>query len=453
MKTRLTILWASATLALALANVPAAAGQKTEPAIKIAERKPFRQKEIQLRAYEREEPDSVVRYDDRGYREPDAYYYPTVGPVFYYSDYYKCWCSSSDHFYITLWPEREYEVKYNSLGRVESITYLAGSYYNLVQFQYNANGYLLSWDGYNCLNGASEWRHDERKIFLYDAHENWVGSQSYNFNDGVWEEIAYGNYYARTDSKGRIVYSEQDMGPGGYMTINGRRSRYCYYIWHYSDGRTPNVAAENNTPVDSDNKGSFDLDINILADSIGDGSITVTFPDGFTLDEGNTSLTLDFAGKYELKITKQENNSWLIEIKPKPVKSALLSAGESTRLLHVAYKVDEKLKKGVYDISVNSILFTTKGGNLVPEPAIALPVDVNRWGVGNERITVPEPIVKVQNNTLYIAATTNGAAQIYAVSGQLLKTVALTAGQTTATPLPPGIYIVVAGGKTWKIIV
>jgi hypothetical protein len=68
---------------------------------------------------------------------------------------------------------------------------------------------------------------------------------------------------------------------------------------------------------------------------------------------------------------------------------------------------------------------------------------------------VPERVVTrvwSSGGQLYIAAASAGRAQIYTVAGQLMKTVALVAGETVATPLPPGVYIVVAEGKTWKAI-
>jgi hypothetical protein len=68
---------------------------------------------------------------------------------------------------------------------------------------------------------------------------------------------------------------------------------------------------------------------------------------------------------------------------------------------------------------------------------------------------VPERIatrVWSSGGQLYIAAASAGRAQIYTVAGQLMKTVALAAGQTVATPLPPGVYIVAADGRTWKVI-
>jgi hypothetical protein len=39
------------------------------------------------------------------------------------------------------------------------------------------------------------------------------------------------------------------------------------------------------------------------------------------------------------------------------------------------------------------------------------------------------------------------------VAGQLTKTVTLAAGETAATPLPPGVYIVATEEKTWKTVI
>ncbi|MDR3261858.1 MAG: hypothetical protein LBT78_08495 [Tannerella sp.] len=54
--------------------------------------------------------------------------------------------------------------------------------------------------------------------------------------------------------------------------------------------------------------------------------------------------------------------------------------------------------------------------------------------------------------TLYIHAPQSGTARIYGVTGQLVKTVAHTADETAQTALPRGVYIVVANGKTYKVI-
>ncbi|MDR2121474.1 MAG: hypothetical protein LBP64_11490 [Tannerella sp.] len=76
------------------------------------------------------------------------------------------------------------------------------------------------------------------------------------------------------------------------------------------------------------------------------------------------------------------------------------------------------------------------------------------YGNSSSVEAVPESVARVWSSggQLYIAGTASGTAQVYTVAGQLLKTVPFTSGQTTATPLPRGIYIVAAAGRTWKVV-
>jgi hypothetical protein len=46
-----------------------------------------------------------------------------------------------------------------------------------------------------------------------------------------------------------------------------------------------------------------------------------------------------------------------------------------------------------------------------------------------------------------------GSSGRYSVAGQRTKTVALAAGETVVTSLPPGVYIVAAEGRTWKAVI
>ncbi|MDR3262594.1 MAG: T9SS type A sorting domain-containing protein [Tannerella sp.] len=51
-----------------------------------------------------------------------------------------------------------------------------------------------------------------------------------------------------------------------------------------------------------------------------------------------------------------------------------------------------------------------------------------------------------------MSATHNGEARIYGLTGQLVKTVPHTAGETVQTTLPRGVYIVAVNGRSYKII-
>ena len=304
-------------------SMVSAMGQEKVPLIRMGETiVPIERNDIRLRAGEVQWPDSVVMYDDRGdilY----VFYTPTKGPEVYYSDGY--WFMTATHFTVYIWP-RDFDVIYNSGGLVESLTYLEDKmgYYFRYQFQYNANGYILSSETHRRPVGGTNWELLFRTTHFYDTYDNWLGYKEYNLGGAV-PELNFA-YTARVDGQGRIVFCE-DSASGWYIVDGSERyNQFSYYIWYYSDGRIPNIDPENNTPIGESNQGGFDLDINIPVDSIDNGSLVVNLPEGFILDATNTSLTLDFAGKFELKITKQDNNSWLFEIKLKSTRSVLLRA-------------------------------------------------------------------------------------------------------------------------------
>jgi hypothetical protein len=55
--------------------------------------------------------------------------------------------------------------------------------------------------------------------------------------------------------------------------------------------------------------------------------------------------------------------------------------------------------------------------------------------------------------TLYITAAVDSEARIYSVSGGLAKSIPAAAGATVSAPLPAGFYVVVLGGKPYKVFV
>jgi len=387
----------------------------------------------------------------------NVFYYAAEGPSLWYSDYYQCWCSSLNPFYMILWPKWEYDVKYNSQGLVESMTYLDyGSInnYRSIQYQYNANGYLLSSDTYLRPVGSaeSEWKLTFKDIYFYDAYENWVGTRSTYYLGGAASEVD-DIYSARVDSKGRIVYSEN---VGDFENISGKHF-LDYFIWYYSDGRTPNVEVDNNTTINSDNQGGFDVNVNIPTDSINNGSITVTFPEGFMFDEKNTGLRIgSFVRSYqaeedfELIITEQENNSWLFEIKPKNLKSASLRADEEKIILHIAYTTDESVETGTYNISVNNILFETNGGDYIPEPAITVPVVLESGNTGIQSIHSLTPAVYAHNQTLYIQGENAEQIAIYSIAGNKLYEATIQKGLNTININPfRQEVLIVKGSSGW----
>jgi hypothetical protein len=259
-------------------------------------------------------------------------------------------------------------------------------------------------------------------------------------NSQVWKFGSQGRKTGRYAYRNNFIYSDEPKG----------KHLQDYAIFYYSDGYTPNVDTGDNNPIDDTNKGRFDIIINLPIDSIAGGSFVIKLPDGFMLDETNTRLSIDF-GDFTLVITKQEDNSWLLEIKPKNTRSAALRSEDISRALaHIAYTVNGQVKRGTYDVTVHSILFETPGGDAIVEPALTVPVQLNRWGVGNE--TIVPPTIWSHGNTLYIRTPQPATLNIYTLTGTLFRQQILPAGETAIT-LPPGTYFVQTGKTVKKILI
>ena len=287
------------------------------------------------------------------------------------------------------------------------------------------------------------WYDELYQYSQYEYNENGLLTQVKRFNLNEDNNLLELNQLetVKFDEKGRPIEGHD------LWLKSGERS--TYHRFYYSDGtNTPTIAPENNTTVGDSNKGSFDLDINIPADSINNGSMVITLPEGFTLDRVNTRLTLDFSGKFALKITKQDDNSWLLEITPRSTRSTSLRADDAKTLLNVAYSVDPSTKLGTYDIVVNSILFESKGGAYYPEPAITIPANVTRGGVSNDLIGTAAPKAYIANNTLYIQSAQSEQITVYTLTGTKLYE---STGATTidASAFPQGILIV--KGNNWTV--
>ncbi|GHV06558.1 hypothetical protein FACS189416_7220 [Bacteroidia bacterium] len=288
-------------------------------------------------------------------------------------------------------------------------------------------------------------------------NDYWKADYQYNADGNLTRfESTWGIFWSfpkivcKYDSQGRIKSRERWFA----TEDSNQYSLDAYWIYYYSEGHTHVVDLGNLPLIGDTNKGSFDVTVNVPADSIAGGSFVVQLPDGFTLDKNSTKLTLDFNG-FDLVITKQADNSWLLELKPKSMRNATLLAGEAGKTLaHIACTVGGNMKRGTYDITVSSILFETPGGDALVEPAITVPVTLNRWGTGNESVDT-ETSACVRDGVLYIQSIRTQPVTVYAISGVKLYEGVASAGTTTLDVFryPRGVYIVVFGdGTKWKVI-
>jgi hypothetical protein len=378
-----TVLWACATLALAIANVPTVAGQekgkavvKMQPGMKIHE-SATGSSEVELRFdvnefdY-KESADSSITYSASGEKVTKYVYDLKEGTVTEYNRVNNAWekTGSSRMMWLGSW----------STGFTEQ----ANGEWN---FHYPA-GRLL---GYSFNYGTrDEWEGLVETV--YDSRGNLTHFYRKYASDTDVTEIIYNTYGERDEPvliKIYRLYSDGSVEDGYEYKFeynaSGRLTLFESYVW--SSNRNSWIVVNRKEVHAYTPDGQLASSIDYKADATGNRWIESAKTERQYWEDGRESLLSEYVWHENRWVLTQ----YTVHYYPDPSGNIPVSAGGDTRV----------------------------------------------WSSGGQ---------------LYIAATANGAAQVYAVSGQLLKTVALTAGQTVAMPLPPGMYIVVTGGKTWKVI-
>ena len=356
-----------------------------------------------------------------------------------------------------------FRMKYNDDNNPVSIEgLLRGGFDIKVNYEYDKNGYQTLFEEFDWI--GDKWVVDYKIVVEYDAQGNLI---LYERHEGDEESNTW-VLESRTDYKydsnsNRIYYFD-----GSYCNIikyddkGNQLANYNYdlidYVWklsdytiYYPNTSVLNAEVKNNTSVGDSNQGSFDIEVNISADDIKSGLLVVSIPEGFTLDEANTILMQEFVGNFELNITKQAGNSWLLEIKPKSANSAVQNTGEAATLLHIAYKTDEKMKQGDYNVKVSNNQFETTTDDMpIPTPAITFPVEVIRWGVSNEQVNTTEPNAYITNSTLYIETAQHEQVSVYNFTGSKFYETSVSEGVTAinAAAFPSGVLII-KGSSGW----
>jgi hypothetical protein len=328
---------------------------------------------------------------------------------------------------LTLW--RSYTITYNKGNQPILIEGYndSGNLDFKVTYEYNSNGNLTFF---------------EQSELNYSTNQ-WVSWEKYTATDGLITEEYLNN--------GALTKTLTQSGSDGhtsmqqFFTWTANKWYLTHYTIYYPNTLAPMLATAGNNPVNNTNQGSFGLNFNATADSIANGSFVAHLPDGFTLDSINTSLTKTF-DNFNLVITQQDSNSYLFEIKSKTTRSATFLSDETGKTLaHIAYTVDSQAKYGTYDITVSHILFETPGGNAIVEPALTIPVSLNRWGTSIETVAVsdiqlyPNPA----KNDLFIKSDFPiERIEIYNPSGLRVLVNDNFTGKTNISKLKDGLYLI-----------
>jgi hypothetical protein len=281
-------------------------------------------------------------------------------------------------------------------------------------YAYNKDGKETSLEKYDWVNESKSWIKSTKDVYVFDNSGNKTMYQTYAWADSKW----------------------------GFES----------YTIYYPNSNTSELEAIEIQPVSTDNKGNFEIGLTLPTEASLTGSFLISFPEGITLDEEQTALSMELSDNFELIITPKENNSWLVEIRTKELKSTAENTYQ--KILNIAYKTDENLPMGEYEIRLNNLNFELNDGTRIIEESLAVPVSIERYPAGIEEIDLSGVHVFANNNVLTIKSLVNERVEVYTLTGIKLRSIEKEPGIVRISNISQDI-VIVKGSSGWsrKIIV
>ena len=211
------------------------------------------------------------------------------------------------------------------------------------------------------------------------------------------------------------------------------------------------VIPEVTKPVGENGRGVFSLCLYIPSNAKLTGSFEIQFPDGFTLDEQLSVLSVEFGGGgATLSFTSKGNNTWLIEIKPSDLKSANVT--EYRKIMDIAYKANVNVTVGSYEVKIMNLDFTTNDSISIKEELMSVNIPVNQQPTSIEPVHNKSFIACFTGNMLSIESPYTETVAVYSVMGAQLYTAIKNPGIINIPfPLQSGTIVVIQGSKSGTV--
>ena len=205
---------------------------------------------------------------------------------------------------------------------------------------------------------------------------------------------------------------------------------------------SPSVIPDETKPVGLDGKGSIALNLSIPNDATLTGSFEIQFPEGMTLDEELTVLSLELSDNFYLSFTKKENNIWFIEIKSNSMRSS--KSSEYQKIMDIAYNVDESLPSREYEATIMNLDFLLDDDMAIKEDLVTVPINVERYGTSIASVNNSSFYAYCTNSMLRIESAKPETITIFTATGAKLYSAKKNAGSIyiPVSSLPWSVYII-----------
>ena len=251
---------------------------------------------------------------------------------------------------------------------------------------------------------------------------------------------------ATVDQMGKITAISRGVATITAMTANGV-SASCHVRVYAEEVKMNDVTIDQ--PIDGDNSIIFALQLPV--DGSATGSFAVKLPVGMVIDLENTTLSESLAKGLELVMTPLVDNTWLIKIVyPSTLSMQLRSASTFRQLVNIAYKVDESMAAGTYEVVLSDIEIRLSDGTNIVKDRMSTNVTVSSDITANE-FASGTTAVTLSNGMLTVDTPNAETVKVFSVGGTLVSAFTKSEGRATFTPnLPNGIYIV-TGSAGWSV--
>ena len=208
-------------------------------------------------------------------------------------------------------------------------------------------------------------------------------------------------------------------------------------------GTNNRVVPEETKPINSDGKGNIALSMSIPSNTTIQGSFEVRFPAGISLDEESSALADELSGGFSLSSTSMADNTWLIEINPKALKSAELTT-EYRKIMDIAYKITENVPDGEYQTQILNLYFELDDGTTIQEDLITVSLRVEQNPTSNENIHNRPIKVYFAGNLLRIESPQAESIKIYSTMGMQVYSTDKPSGmiEIPFTSQPGSVYFI-----------
>ena len=205
----------------------------------------------------------------------------------------------------------------------------------------------------------------------------------------------------------------------------------------------------------SSNEGSISVDLESETTMTFTGTMTVSLPDGFTLDLENTLLNPNLEGVIALAITEMGNNTWLftytMKVPQGSIARSITALEPYTNIVKISYSVNPDVPDGTYQATIRDVLLTFDDSSELNEPEFPVTIVLDKSMTGINSPDASNVKVMLHDGVLSIDTEFQERIEIYSLDGKLAGSFEKSPGRIDKSIPGWAGQILIVKGKNWSV--